>query len=474
MALLRAILLTLNQSAIPGETSTVPPVQQNPPSEIVTVTCLMYASLLISLLVAFVAMLGKQWLNRYMRNSGGSMIERCGDRQRKCDGLEKWPLHFFVESLPVMLQVALFLLACGLCRHMWSINAPVVYTLISLTGIGVLFYIAVVVAGTSSYSCPFQTPASIALRSPLKGVRGGIISSIVHFERVLSWARRKWNRRVRPLLRRQLLPTVLLENIQVKKSEPWLTSKDLAVLRRTNADDVRCVSWFLRNITDPEALDAAIRLAGKIRWFDDGINIMPPYDLIVSTFEACFDPTGTSYPGSRDRAYYSGRAMVWIHTLAMCKSKEFAKAFPLPSAQYKTPNLDLDLMHLFCVTTTPPADLYSILLLDIGSRQTPSHLEWISNVLLHHSWANRTTLHSDLILSSISNMPETPMPLNATLNRLLVWCIFLGSPVEEEVLKVYDKSYDISRFCSSSFSLRSSPAIIWNKSYINYLKQSFQ
>ena len=26
------------------------------------------------------------------------MIERCGDRQRKCDGLEKRLLHFFIES----------------------------------------------------------------------------------------------------------------------------------------------------------------------------------------------------------------------------------------------------------------------------------------------------------------------------------------------------------------------------------------
>jgi hypothetical protein len=138
-ALLRAILLTLNQSAIPGETPAIPPVQGNPPSEIVTATCLMYASLLISLLAAFVAMLGKQWLNRYLRNSGGSVIERCGDRQRKCDGLEKWPFHFFVESLPLMLQAALLLLACGLCRHMWSINALVARTLISLTGLGVTF-----------------------------------------------------------------------------------------------------------------------------------------------------------------------------------------------------------------------------------------------------------------------------------------------------------------------------------------------
>jgi len=122
-------------------------------------TCLM-----TSLLAAFVAMLGKQWLNRYLRNSGGSMIERCGDRQRKFNGQEKWPLHFFVESLPVMLQVALLLLACGLCRHMWTINPSVAYTLISLTGVGVGFYVAIVITGMSSYVCPFQTPTSVALR----------------------------------------------------------------------------------------------------------------------------------------------------------------------------------------------------------------------------------------------------------------------------------------------------------------------
>ena len=163
-ALLRAILLTLNQSAIPNEIPTVPPTQQNPAGEIVTITGLMYASLVISLLAAFIAMLGKQWLNRYLRNEGGSMIERCGDRQRKCDGLKKWPFHLFVESLPVMLQIALLLLVCGLCRHMWSINTTVAGVLITLTVLGVLFYIGIVVAGTSSYKCPFQTPASLVLR----------------------------------------------------------------------------------------------------------------------------------------------------------------------------------------------------------------------------------------------------------------------------------------------------------------------
>jgi len=121
----------------------------------------------MSLLAAFVAMLGKQWLNRYLRHTGGSMVERCGDRQRKFDGLEKWPFHLFVESLSIMLQIALLLLTCGLSRHMWAINASVARhgIVITLTVIGIVFYVGIVVAGTSSYDYHFQTPASTALRA---------------------------------------------------------------------------------------------------------------------------------------------------------------------------------------------------------------------------------------------------------------------------------------------------------------------
>ena len=404
------------------------------------------------MLAAFVAMLGKQWLNRYLKNSGGSMIERCGDRQRKCNGLEKWPLHFFVESLPVMLQVALLLLACGLCRHMWTINTSVAFTLISLTSLGVVFYVVIVIAGMSSYACPFQTPASVVLRRVWKRVRRGIVSLTVRSKQVLPRTRRTWNRRVRSLLRQQSPPTmILLENVEVHQSEPWMKPMDFAVAHRTNADDVQCVSWILRNITDPEALDAAIRLAGNIRWFDDGINVDPPYDLIVSTFKACFDPTGRVYPGSRDRAYYSGRAMLWIHALAMCKSEEFARAFSLPGVQYPAPGLDSDLEHLLRVNYPGLSSQDHILWLPlIGPQSTPSHLQFVFNVLLHLTWANRTTLNYELLLDCIpKHKIETSLPLNAALNQFLTWCILLGSPVEEEALKVQDKSYDISSFFPS-------------------------
>jgi len=414
----------------------------------------MYASLMISLLAAFVAMLGKQWLNRYLRNSGGSMIERCGDRQRKFNGLEKWPLHFFVESLPVMLQAALLLLACGLCRHMWTINASVAYTLITFTGLGVAFYVAIVIAGMSSYACPFQTPASVALRDIWKKVQHGIVSFTVHYTRVLSRTRRMWKRGTRSVLRHQSIPTTIpLEIIEIHRPEPWMTPKDLAATRQTNADDVLCVSWILSNITDPEALDAAIRLAGTIRWFDGGINVDPPYDLIVSTFLACFDLTGKLYPGSRDRAYYSGRAMMWIHTLAGCtKSEEFGNRFPLPHTKYVAIGLDHDLEHLLQVSCPSLLEWCILHLLAIRPEHTSLHSQWISDVLLHLAWANQTTLNHGSILCYIPEVRETKitLPLDAALGRLLAWCILLDSPVEEEVLKIQDKSYDIS-FCPQNY-----------------------
>ena len=435
----------------------------------------MYASLLISLLAAFVAMLGKQWLNRYLRNSGGSMIERCGDRQRKCDGLEKWPLHLFVESLPVMLQAALLLLACGLCKHMWSINTFVACILTNFTGIGVVFYLAIVISGTSSYACPFQTPASIALCGLWKRTQHGTVFCLVHSKRVLSWTRQIWNQGVRSLLHPQSLSTTIpLENIQVQPSESWLRPKDLTIIRQTNTNDVRCVSWILRNITDPEALDAAIRLAGVIRWFDDGVHVNPPYDLIVSTFETCFDSTGKLYPRLRDRAYYSGQAMVWIRTLAMRKSEEFASTFTFPVVEYTDPALDPDLGHLLRINVAWLLNSPLIHLLSIHPGHTPSHSQWISNVLLHLAWADQTPLDFGLIANNIFGIHETTIPLNATLNRLLAWCIFLGSPVKEEALKVQDKSYDISCLCSSSCSYLSLPVIAWNASYINYPQRSFQ
>jgi len=114
---MRILIHNMNNSLFPdADPNSV--TWTGPPPVIVTVQSLLYANLTTSLFATFLAMLGKQWVNLYLRNRGGSAADKSRDRQRKLDGFEKWHFRLAIESLPVMLQLALLLL--GLC----SVEVP--------------------------------------------------------------------------------------------------------------------------------------------------------------------------------------------------------------------------------------------------------------------------------------------------------------------------------------------------------------
>jgi len=485
----------------------------------------------MSLLAAFVAMLGKQWLNRYLRHTGGSTIERCGDRQRKFDGLERWPFRLFIESLPVMLQIALLLLACGLSRHMWSVNTSVARVVISFTVIGFLFYVAIVVAGTSSYECPFQTPASMALRylrdskttrkwlsslSPTKIVsliyitirktpkllarlslpnstsliyttlvdaREGIVSAsrrahditrqplswglsvsgvpsgirrtarkighriiilLLQMDRAFGNAKQRLSQEIRRLKPTGLLPTSARDvhhQPSVPHNGPGLRVRvrNLEGIRRQDADNARCVCWVLRNITDPEAIDSAIRLAGTIRWFDGDSDHNPPFDLIVSTLETCFDSTKQLYPGMRDRAYFSARAVLQISTRARIRSQDHASKYPIPAVSADAEHLsrpsDRDLFHLIYMLELNLNTSRPILLFPGQAKNTSL---WLSNLFvdLTHVGQNPILQSYSCYLDIARNDHQATIS-----NILLMWYMFLGGHVEEETIWAVDKSY---------------------------------
>ena len=453
------------------------------------------------------------------------MIERCGERQRKFDGLEKWPFRLFIEGLPIMLQVALFLLACGLSRYMWSINASVAWVVISFTLVGFLFYIGIVIAGTYSYECPFQTPVSMALRH-LKdgGATHRLLSSLpplnilslIHLiqkkprkllvtlssliytawvdsyqglvstsrgayriiRRPSTWefspsqilrdiysgvrnvgrrviiplfkkfgnAKQRMAQGVRRFMRAGLLPT----STEDGDHEPVALSNgqglrvrvlNLGIIRRRNMDDAGCVCWILRNITDPEALDAAVRLAGTIRWFDGNSDHEPPFDVIVSTFEACFDSAKQLYPGMRDRAYFSARAVLQINMRARTRSHEYAsKYYPIPVptisfVAFQSPDVDLcHVVRILGSNTNAPRPFLPF----PESDNTRAHSLWLSNlrVDLTHAGPNPILedLRDHLAVAEANHRPTVT-------NVLVMWYMLLGGHVEEETFWAVDKSY---------------------------------
>jgi hypothetical protein len=131
----------------------------------VHVQTILYASLAASLLSALLAMLGKQWLNRYASTDvRGSAVERSQNRQRKLDGIIRWYFDYVLESLPLMLQVALLLLGCALSRYLWEISRTIASVVIGVTSFGLLFYLFILAVGTVWESCPYQTPGSTLFR----------------------------------------------------------------------------------------------------------------------------------------------------------------------------------------------------------------------------------------------------------------------------------------------------------------------
>ncbi|KAF9644082.1 hypothetical protein BDM02DRAFT_3103154, partial [Thelephora ganbajun] len=111
-ALLRVLIHKIDNTTFGGDVPDLPR-WTGPLRTIVQVQCILYASLFASLLSAFLAMLGKQWLNRYASiDMRGSAIERSQNWQRKLDGIIVWYFDHVMESLPVMLQIALLLLGC--------------------------------------------------------------------------------------------------------------------------------------------------------------------------------------------------------------------------------------------------------------------------------------------------------------------------------------------------------------------------
>jgi len=395
---------------------------------------------------------------------------------------------------------------------MASINSSVAGVLIAFTVLGVLFYLGIIVVGTSSYECPFQTPISVALRSIWKTAKPHITATLhpvlstsmsLLRSQVLMALHHLWEAIQCQILYGLLwLPSItqwlhshdislpvtqptpqqpvqwvtslhsLWENVQCRilcavlhlpqiqplstlittpaATSPWLTPTTLTTLRSINAGDVRCVSWILWNITDPEALDAAIRLAGTVWWFENGLDVEPPYDQIVSTLKGCFDSNGRIYPGSRDRAYHSAQAILWIHICAMCVSRELT-IYPLPIITHDTTSLDPDLNSLLniCASQDTPDMFYQMYTIDLET--TPAYSQWISNALLHLSWAKQNVPDTFQRLSQGSWGPSQGIiSLNEMLNHILTSCIFLGWPIEEELLRIQDKRYDISFLCLSA------------------------
>jgi len=322
-AYMRILIHTMNNSLFP-DTDPSSTTWTGPPPEIVTVQSLLYASLTTSLFAAFLAMLGKQWVNRYLRNRGGSAADKSRDRQRKLDGFEKWHFRLVIESLPVMLQLALLLLGCALSKYLWTIDHTVAGVIITVTLFGVTSYIILTLAATLYYNCPYQTPPSILTRRIIRYLTDSdtiftrslrslivLLPSVNNLGRIFACIRSG----AHSALEGFGCPPVIAGEVEhiplaVVVASSTQIFGDISIDWDICRADIRCISWVLDSTTDADVILSTVRFAADMIWYPEIVGALS-LDILVDHFFDCM-LDGQVIPGKSEHASSIGMALASV------------------------------------------------------------------------------------------------------------------------------------------------------------------
>ena len=305
-AYMRVLIHAVNNSLFPdADPSTT--TWTGPSFSIVTVQSLLYASLATSLFASFLAMLGKQWINRYLRNRGGSAADKSRNRQRKLDGFEKWHFHFVIESLPVMLQFALLLLGCALSLHLWTISRAVAGIIVAATLFGVAIYVFFTLAAIVSYNCPFHTPLSLITRVLIKHLsRNHTPRTRTRSQRPLDIPLVGFSRRSVKNLKKSLqrlrsgilgalgglgytasVPRGMVDVPFASVTPPPRIFDDMLIDWEVCKADIHCVAWVLDSTTDSDMILSTVRFAADMVWYPEVAEVLSPH-ILADLFFECF------------------------------------------------------------------------------------------------------------------------------------------------------------------------------------------
>jgi len=406
-AYLRILIHNMNNSlfpdADPGSTT-----WNGPPPEIVTVQSLLYASLTASLFAAFLAMLGKQWVNRYLRNRGGSAADKSRDRQQKLDGLEKWRFRLTIESLPVMLQLALLLLGCALSRYLWLISRTVAGVVVAVTLFGVTSYVFLTLAATFYPKCPYQTPPSIFTRALVRyltcsnhSFARSLRSLMAPFPSVKDL--RRIIRHLRSGARRALTSLGGISGVPeetehmplavvTSAAAPTRIYEDVPIDWEVYKADTRCISWILHSTTDADVIYSTARFAGDMIWYPEAVGALSPHILASLFFDCLLD--GEAAPGKSEHAISIGMALASVLSTQFITEpdsrvyEELQKNIQLRTAlvSWSEPKFNLVAGTLKSILISPTSVEF---LWDAPDNFSVTQKLWLSRIILQNVWRQR-------------------------------------------------------------------------------------
>ena len=313
------------------------PVWNGPSSTIIWIQALAYASLSTSLLSAFGAVLGKQWLGHFKtsRFGRGSLHERCKRRQQKLDGMESWHFSTIVATLPIFLQLSLLFFGIALAANIWIQQHTIASVIMATTAFGAIFYFFTVVASLKSPDCPFQTPVSTVIERSIErsiqiavsfrktvrkkgeerpqswtGVLDRVLVSMEDSSRTVQDVVTGYVSRALEYISR--IPSTLMRRARLQANDPESagsseSSESLQYLDLSCLDSLEepaeagAIQWIIETCTDTEIMTAAVMMVPEVEW-PEKCDMTVMLDRLKGHFRTCFDPTLHLAPPTQQRA----------------------------------------------------------------------------------------------------------------------------------------------------------------------------
>ncbi|KAK7031864.1 hypothetical protein R3P38DRAFT_3508074, partial [Favolaschia claudopus] len=269
---------------------------------------LLYVSLGSTLLVALLAVLGKQWLMYYRAAGERGTIEARGlERQRKLDGQQKWKFELIMQAFPLLLQFGLFLFAAALSVYLWKIHHILAGIVLGITAAGTIAYLALLASAILFKDSPFQTPLAPFLRTMLFFISTTASSMIPKYLKAKAeeLSQKCYLRFFAIVLvdhikqfylsvikqSKELLPRYAShqtdsQSIKLESARP---ESDLPIplfQRPMPSPAISGVSWVLQTSTDPTLLAQAADMSIDLQW---PLDMDLPLNSCLTQFLDCFE-----------------------------------------------------------------------------------------------------------------------------------------------------------------------------------------
>ena len=159
------VLLHISQQLSNSTTPPYAPAEFTVSPNIAAVNVLLFLSLALVLIDAFLAMLVKGWLQEFDRGWRKYTVAnfRAQERERRLRGLERWKLAELVGLLPILIQTSLLFFCVGLIVLLFPIHlTSAIFSLVALVA-GLTFYGVTTYVSVFDAYAPFSSPVSRGL-----------------------------------------------------------------------------------------------------------------------------------------------------------------------------------------------------------------------------------------------------------------------------------------------------------------------